>query len=365
MSLLFTPQQFGSLTTPNRLVRSATAELMADETGCPDHRQEEMYRTLARGSVGLIITGHMYVHPGGKAHPEMTGIHTDELVPALSKLADAAHAEGGLIAVQINHGGMQSSTECVGEKVAPSDLANETFMKGTARALLTGEIEMLVDAYAQAARRAKQAGFDAVQLHAAHGYLVCQFLSPLTNRRTDEWGGTPENRMRFLRRIASAVRAEVGPDYPVFIKLGMQDGHEGGLTLEGSLQVVAALAEMGIDAVELSSGIGLSSGRKGIRRPEEEAYFLPFAQAARQVTHLPIMLVGGMRSRGVMEQVLASGDVDFISMCRPLINEPNFPNLLKEGKLDRSGCLSANNCWAKEQGEGIACKCPVEKVKAK
>jgi 2,4-dienoyl-CoA reductase-like NADH-dependent reductase (Old Yellow Enzyme family) len=363
MSIIFTPQNIGSLQVPNRLVRSATAERLADEEGRSGPRLETLYRQLVRGGVGLIISGHMYVHPGGKAHPEMTGVYSDDLIPGLAKLADVVHQEGGLAAVQINHAGMKANGENVTEPVSPSALAAGPFAKRPTRALTADEIEMLVDAFAQAARRANEAGFDAVQLHGAHGYLVNQFLSPLTNRRTDEWGGSLENRMRFLRRIAAAVQTEVGPDYPVFIKLGMEDGHEGGLTLEDSLQVVASLAEMGIDAVEMSGGIGSTNSRKGVRKPSEEAYFLRFALAARQVTDLPILLVGGMRSRGVMEKVLQAGQADFISMCRPLINDPDFPNQLRDGVVDRSGCLSANNCWPVEMGTGIGCKCPVEKVK--
>jgi 2,4-dienoyl-CoA reductase-like NADH-dependent reductase (Old Yellow Enzyme family) len=365
MSLLFTPKKIGTLELPNRLVRSATAERMADDVGRPDARLVELYRRLAQGGVGLIISGHMYLHPTGKAHPEMTGIYADELIPDLAKLTEAVHSEGGLVAVQINHGGMNANGENISEPLAPSTLSDLPFLKRPTRELEPDEIEMLVAAFAQAARRAKQAGFDAVQLHAAHGYLVSQFLSPAINQRQDDWGGSIDNRMRFLRRIAGAVRVEVGAEYPVFIKLGMKDGIEGGLTLKDSLKVVAALADMGIDAVELSGGIGggdLVNARKGIRKKEEEAYFLPFAQQARQVTNLPIMLVGGLRSRHVMNQILVDGHADFISICRPLINAPDFPNQLRQGKINRSGCLSANNCWAENMGEGIACKCPVEKV---
>ena len=233
--------------------------------------------------------------------------------------------------------------------------------------MTVAEIEDIIDAFGQAARRVKQAGFDAVQVHSAHGYLSSQFLSPAVNRRTDAWGGSLENRMRFLRRVVQAVRTQVGPDYPVFIKFGMMDGIEGGLSLEEGLQVVASMREMGLDAVELSGGFGSKhfvNVRKGIRREEDEAYFLEFAQKARQVTDLPIMLVGGFRSASVMEGVLANGDADFISLCRPLINDPDFPNKLFHGVQDRSDCLAANNCWARANGEGIACKCPLEKVSA-
>lgn len=364
MDLLFTPQNIGSLQVPNRLVRSATAERMADADGRPDQRQIALYGQLARGGVGLLITGHIYVHPGGKAHPEMVGAYADDLIPDLAKLADAVHAEGGLVAAQINHAGMKANGETGIDPVAPSALENEPYLSRPARALTVEEIEMLIDAFAQAARRVKQAGFDAVQLHGAHGYLVSQFHSPLTNRRADEWGGVLENRMRFLRRMAAAVREAVGPEFPVLIKLGMEDAHEGGLALAESVQIAAELAGMGIDAVELSGGIDFSNIRKGVRKPAEEAYLLPFAEAVRQVCDLPILMVGGMRSRGVMERVLAAGQAEFISMSRPFINDPELPNKLRAGTTERSGCLSANNCWPTEMGTGFACKCPVEKVKA-
>jgi 2,4-dienoyl-CoA reductase-like NADH-dependent reductase (Old Yellow Enzyme family) len=360
MHTLFTPGTIGTLELPNRLVRSATAEQMADDQGMPRPQLADLYRELARGGVGLIITGHMYVHPGGKAHVEMTGIYSDVLVPQLAKLADAVHAEGGRIAAQINHGGRFASDHSVGDRIAPSDV-HRSSGELVAREMTVAEIEMLIDAFGQAARRAREARFDAVQVHGAHGYLISQFLSPATNQRSDEWGGDLEGRMRFLREVCKAVRDQVGPDYPLFIKLGMKDDDEDGLSLEGGLQVVAAAQSMGLDAIEISCGKG-SSIRKGIKRENDEGYFRPWAHAARPVTDLPILLVGGFRSLGVMEEVLASGDADFVSLCRPLICEPDFPERLRLGMQERSRCISATLCWAERSGEGIACKCPLEKV---
>ena len=237
MVLLFTPQTFGHLTLPNRLVRSATAERMADDDGHPRPEMVALYQALARGGVGLIISGHMYVHPSGKAHPEMTGIYADELVPSLRKLTRAVHKEGGLVAAQINHAGRKNDPSLKLEPIAPSAVEDSRISKRTSRALTAAEIEDLIDAFGQAARRARQAGFDAVQIHSAHGYLNSQFLSPLTNHRTDEWGGSLPNRMRFLQRVVDSVRRYVGEDYPIFTKLGMMDGIEGGLTLEEGSQV--------------------------------------------------------------------------------------------------------------------------------
>ncbi len=204
-----------------------------------------------------------------------------------------------------------------------------------------------------------------MQLHGAHGYLINQFLSPFVNQRDDDWGGDFERRTRFLREVSKAVRVQVGPEYPVMIKFGMQDGVEGGISAEAGAQIIALLEEMELDGVEISGGIRAPNSKKGIRRPEEEAYFRPLVQQARQVTDLPLALVGGLRTRDVMEAVLSSGDADFVSLCRPLISEPDFPNQLKAGWQDKSRCISSNNCWAETNGVGIGCKCPLEKIKEK
>lgn len=363
MSMLFALGRIGSLELPNRTVRSATAERLADDDGRPAPRLKELYQDLARGGVGLIITGHMYVHPSGKAHPEMTGIYSDELVPDLAELADAVHQEGGHVAVQINHGGMQSHPDAVAEIIAPSAV-DAPFLPRPAREMSTDELHVLIDAYAQAARRVKEAGFDGVQIHGAHGYLVSEFLSPFVNHRTDEWGGDLEGRMHFLRAVCQAVREQVGPDYPMFIKLGMMDGVEGGLTAEEGAQIVAALADMGLDALEISGGIGGGTNLNsppGVRAGEDEACFRHLAQQARPVTELPIILVGGLRSRKVMEEVLADGDADFVSLCRPLICEPDLPNRMRSGLQDQSICISGGRCWAEAAGEGISCKCNIQR----
>jgi 2,4-dienoyl-CoA reductase-like NADH-dependent reductase (Old Yellow Enzyme family) len=361
--VLFKPGRIGTLQLPNRLIRSATAERMADPDGRPRPPLKALYRELAEGSVGLIISGHMYVDPSGKAHPEMTGIYADDLIPDLAELVTAVHRAGGRIAAQINHGGMQCSSETVSQTIAPSAI-DASFLSQPARGMTTVEIGCTVQAFADAARRAQQAGFDAVQIHGAHGYLIGQFLSPLVNRRADRWGGDLDGRIRFLRAVCAAAREQVGPEYPLFIKLGMVDAVEGGLTAEEGAHVAAALGEMGLDGIEVSGGIGGGkdlNSRAGIRCQEDEAYFRPLAQRVRSVTELPIALVGGLRSRHVMEDVLEAGDADFISLCRPLICEPDLPQRLKDGRQARASCISANRCWPDVRGEGIACRCPVER----
>ncbi len=356
--VLFSPGRIGSLEIPNRIVRSATAERLAEvETGRPTPKLRELWEKLARGGTGLIITGHMYVHPSGKCHPEMSGIYSDDLTPALAEAVEAVHAAGGKIAVQINHGGMQCAPDAVQGTMAPSAMAAD-FLKQPAREITVEEIHMLIEAYAQAARRAQEAGFDAVQIHGAHGYLISQFISPFVNRRADEWGGDLRGRTRFLREVVRAVRAQVGPHYPVFIKFGMMDGVEGGLTPQDGARVIAMMKEMGLDGVEISGGVRAPSIQKGIKSEDREAYFKDLAQMARPVTDLPLILVGGMRSRKVMEGILTEGVADFIAMSRPLIREPDLPNLLKRGLREKSACISSNNCWPEGAGEGIACKCP-------
>lgn len=358
--MLFSPGILGTLETPNRLVRSATAERMADDKGYPKPALEDLYRELARGGVGLIITGHLYIAPEGKCHPEMTGIYSDDLIPALRELTTAVHEEEGLVVAQINHGGVQCSEDTVQDPLAPSAL-QVPFLKREPRAMTEEDIQDAIQNFAQAARRAQEAGFDGVQIHGAHGYLISQFVSPLTNHRQDQWGGARENRARFLREVVKAVREQVGTSYPVLIKFGMADGREGGLTPEAGAQIVADFEDYGLDGAEIStafSGEAIKSIQKGVRKPSEEAYLMPLVEEARPLTDLPLLAVGGFRSRKIMERALLSGAADFISLSRPLIREPDLPNLLKNGERERSACISANNCWPEEMGEGIACKCP-------
>lgn len=354
--MLFTSGTIGSLALSNRLIRSATAEKMADPSGSPRPPLLKLYRDLAQGGVGLIITGHLYISSGGKCHPEMTGIHEDRLVPDLQALTEVVHQEGGKIVAQLNHGGGKCSPEAVERPLAPST-DPEQFYKQPVRISTEEDLHSVISSFGDAARRAKEAGFDGIQIHAAHGYLLSQFISPLTNRREDKWG----NRFRLVGEVCRAVRREVGPAYPVLIKFGMADGIPEGLSAEEGAKIAARFQEWGLDGIEISTGFSgsrLKSIQKGIRREEEEAYLLPLIQKARQATPLPLIAVGGFRSRKVMEQVLLGGWADFISLSRPLIREPDLPVLLQEGKVSASSCLSANNCWPENPGEGIACKCP-------
>jgi len=356
VSILFEVSNIAGLELKNRLVRSATAERMCDEDGRPEQAMIDLYADLARGGVGLIVTGHAFVHESGKAHPTMTAVHRDDLVPSLRALGEVVHQEGGKVVMQINHAGRQTSEETIGRNpVAPSPVPRG---KGGPRPheLTEAEIRELVAAFGRAAGRAKEAGFDGVQLHGAHGYLINQFCSPASNWRRDRWGGSIARRLRFLEEVAAAARDEVGNDYPLLIKLGVQDFVRDGLTLDNGAEIVRHLADWGLDAVEISCGMGATSARKDILRPDDEAYFLPQARRAREATDLPIILVGGMRSLAVMESILEEGTADFISMSRPLIREPDLPNQWREGRTEPAACISCNNCWPGPGEYGIACR---------
>jgi len=311
MPILFEPRNIGTMEVKNRFVRSATAEGTADADGVVGDELFDMYRNLAKGGVGLIITGHAYVQSNGRAGGDQMGIHKDELVPRLRELADEVHTASYdcKIAVQIAHAGRQAARRIVNDPVAPS-VVTESVTGITPREMTEADIEECINAFAEAARRVKQAGFDGVQLHSAHGYLISSFNSPYANRRTDKWGGSPENRMRFLMETYRRVRAEVGSDYPVMVKLNAEDFVDGGIEIDESALIARALSEEGIDAIEVSGGMYESPRRKGvirmgIRKPEQEAYFLPHDEKIKEaVGNTPVMAVGGMRSVSIMEDII-------------------------------------------------------------
>ena len=345
--MLFESFSFSGLDLRNRLVRSATYEKRADDDGFVTESLIELYEELARGGVGLIITGNALVHPSGRTITQMTCIHSDIYIQGLRKITSAVHDHDGLIAIQIVHGGRQSFPILLGgsDPLAPSAVYDAS-TKIMPRAMTDTEIWENIEAFADAARRARIAGFDAVQIHGAHGYLVSQFLSPYTNRRNDYWGGDEERRFHFLEEVYKAMRREVGDDYPVLIKMNGDDLIQGGLMAAEAVRIAVRLEEMGIDAVEVSGGM-YESDRKTIQPdvlgPADEAYFRSHGKAFKDSLRIPVMLVGGMRSRAVMEDVLHKGEADLISLARPLIREPDLPNTMREGK-EAADCISCNGC---------------------
>jgi 2,4-dienoyl-CoA reductase-like NADH-dependent reductase (Old Yellow Enzyme family) len=361
MSILFHPVSIGSLTLANRFVRSATAERMARANGSLLPEAAQLYKELARGGVGLIITGHAYVSPEGKAHAWMTGIDRESLMAGLKEATGAAHEAAGKIAIQINHsGGLKEVDLNQSPPLAPSSLVYEQ-TGHLARELSEEEIERIIEQFGQAARRALLADFDAIQIHAAHGYLANQFLSPLTNQRTDDWGGTLENRMRFLLSVYERVRKEVGAHYPLLCKLAISDFKEGGLLVEEGMEVAEALAAEGIDALEISGGLAGSryvKGRSELEWMRKEAYFSPYSKGVKERVKVPVILVGMMRHLEVMERMVEEGYADLIALCRPFIREPDLVNRLRDGPQFGSTCTSCNLCPGPARNEPIACRIP-------
>jgi 2,4-dienoyl-CoA reductase-like NADH-dependent reductase (Old Yellow Enzyme family) len=350
MAVLFEETRINGMALANRFVRSATWEGMAGDDGMV---------ALARGGVGLIISSHAYVHRDGQAGPWQLGVYSDDMLPGLNAMTDAVHQNSGKMVLQLAHAGFFADARLIGHP--PFAVSNIEGMAKSPRVELTAEaIRQIVLAFAEAAARAKRAGFDGVQIHSAHGYLLSQFLSPAFNRRTDEYGGSIENRARALMDVLRAVRSAVGPDYPVLVKMNGRDDIDNGLGLEDSLQVGRMLAQGGIDAIELSGGVltggKLSPSRSRIDSEEKEAYFRQEAKAMREQTGVPLILVGGNRSFQMAERIVAEGIADYISMCRPLIREPGLINRWKSGNLAKSACTSDNQCFGPAMaGEGIYC----------
>jgi 2,4-dienoyl-CoA reductase-like NADH-dependent reductase (Old Yellow Enzyme family) len=336
MASLFETARIGNLEIKNRLVRSATCEWMCDADGRPTPGLVPLYRTLARGGVGLIITGHTYITRTGRASPGQIGIYTDSLGEALVPVVQAAHEEGAKIVAQINHAG-RAAAPALNDGVEPAGFSAVSPDKTLPppREMSSDEIAGLVKAYGQAARRVQAAGFDGVQLHAAHGYLISQSLSPNTNQRSDRWGGSFDNRLNFLRAVCDEVRGQVGTEFPMFIKLASQDFVTGGLTAKDAARIAERLASFGLEAIEISGGVQEPKAsynvRAGINQLSDEGYFLENARRFRDATSLPLLLVGGFRTPELIERATADDGMDFVSLCRPLINDPDLPRKWQTG----------------------------------
>lgn len=359
MCALFEPSTINGMKLTNRFVRSATWEGLATRDGAVTPRLLEVMARLAQGGVGLLITGHAYVRPEGQAGPFQMGAYKDEFVEGLRKLARVVHNHGSRTVLQIAHAGLLAHVELTGQQpLAPSWV--EGFVNSPCQVMTVEDIKQVVEAFGRAARLAKEAGFDGVQIHAAHGYLLNQFLSPLFNKRTDAYGGPVENRARALREVVESVRAAVGNDFPVLVKMNCQDFMDGGLTIGDSLQAGAILQDRGIDAIELSGGTGFSGrrvpARMRINSEEKEAYFREEAKSFKDRLHVPLILVGGIRTFHLAEHLVNEGYADYISMSRPLIREPDLVKRWQSGDLRKATCVSDNKCYKPgRSGEGVYC----------
>ena len=371
------------------MVRSATYEGMADENGFPNENLFELYKRLAQGGVGLIITGLSFVSRDGKIDAT-NGIDSDEHIPKYKELVNLVHENDSKIAMQIAHCGRQTSADMIKtQPLAPSSVKDNAFL-AKPREMTEQDIDRIIEAFGEASRRVKESNFDAVQLHGAHGYLINQFLCPHTNRRKEKWGGSIENRMRFVEEIYNLCRKKVGDNFPILIKISVYDNMKKGLKKEEGVIMAEMMADMGFDGIEVSCGIaedGNSSvrgdmpidailetmpmyknknalfhfvmrhfGEKLIKPvPFTQAYSRDSAKEIKSKINIPVFLVGGMIDPKVIEEVVEKGDADYISLSRALINNPKFPNKIKEGSRELSKCLHCNLCLFCGMSEPLRC----------
>ena len=360
MSILFEPTVIQGMNLANRFVRSATWEGLATTGGACTGRLIDLMAKLAEGGVGLIITGHSYVSQEGKAGPWQLGIHDDSTLHGLTQMSEAVQRCGGKIALQLAHAGARAAASLSGlEAIGPSVLHE----KGNAicREMNQNDIDQVVRAFGDAAVRAKCSGFDAVEIHAAHGYLLSQFLSPAVNHRTDKYGGAVANRGRIVLEVLRSVRGAVGPNFPVLIKINSEDFAEGGFSIEDMLELSGLLEHAGINAIELSGGTGSDTSkyhpsRIGSVSIENEGYYREAARRFKERIQVPLILVGGIRSLDAAERLVAEATADYIALCRPLICEPDLVNRWKNGDTTKSACISDNRCFKPTMaGEGLRC----------
>ena len=359
MCNLFDETNINGLTMKNRFVRSATwMGLATRDGGCTPDLIDRMVE-LAAGDVGLIITGHAYVQKNGQAGPGQLGIDKDEHVRGLQKLTAAVHRTGGKIVVQLSHAGIYGAKHLTGCKPFAVSKWGGNHSQSV-KEITASDIEDIITSFKMAAVRAKYAGFDGVQIHAAHGYLLNQFLSPAYNKRKDTYGGILENRARIILDMVGHIRRLIGPNYPLLIKINSCDFLPQGLDLEDAVWVGMMLEQKGLDAIEVSGGTRdsgrLRSSRSNILTEADEAYFQEEARQFKNHLNIPVITVGGIRSFQVAEKLIANKSADYIAMSRPFIQEPGMIKRWKGGDISKSRCLSEQNCMrAGLKGRGVYC----------
>lgn len=334
-NLLFTPITLPNGTTiKNRFFKSAMSEGMGTRDFQPKKNIATLYKRWAEGRTGLIITGNIMVDPKGTAEPGNIVFDKNSNIEILKDWAKQGQQHGAKVMVQLNHPGKQVPKTIAKETVAPSTIPlgnglNKLF--STPRALTTSEVEELVQKFVTSAKVAKEAGFSGVQIHAAHGYLISQFLSPHDNRRTDKYGGSLENRMRFLKEIYLGMREELGKDFTIGIKINSTDFKEDGLTEEDSLKTIIELANLGLDFVEISGGTYERPAMMGATsKSTNQVFFAEYSKKLKQKIEIPVVVTGGIRSINAMNTLLNDNTTDFIGIARPLTIDPNIPNKIKQ-----------------------------------
>ncbi|MBC7004835.1 NADH:flavin oxidoreductase [Photobacterium sp. BZF1] len=352
MSTLFTETRIGSMTLKNRFMRSATWENMATEDGHMTDKLYAIYEELAQGEVGLIVTGYANIVEEEKPNAGMMGIYNDSFIEEYKKLTELVHRSDAKIVMQLAYGGTKTTFN-LGERVifAPSEVPE----KGTqtlGKAMTKDEIDYIVNAFAEASLRAQQSGFDGVEIHAAHTYLINQFLSPYYNRREDEYGGSLENRMRFLMEIYAATRKLVGNDFPILVKLTATEFFDGGVSFDETRLVCQKLEEIGVDAIIISGNIhGKANTMVGQSFDgytiQEEGYFHEYGHVISQEVNVPVITVGGLTDIAAIEKIAESTGIQYFALSRPLLSEPHLIKRWKEGDRTPVECERCSKCRTK------------------
>ena len=370
---LFERVAIGSLLTRNRIIRAGTAETMADDNGNITPPLVDLYARLAAKSVGAIITGHMYVTPDGQGAARQVGIHNDDVIGGLRALTAAAHEHGAAIIAQISHAGSQSRVpglDLIGPSAIPNPLTGGMPSEAT-----PAKISEIVESFARAARRAAIAGFDGVHLHGANGYLLSEFASPITNRRSDEWGGSSERRDAIALTVVAAVKSAVPAEFPLLFKIGLDDAVPGGTMVEESVRRAVRLVGEGVDAFEVSCGVmGAASDsapeyvavdrwravrdlippRRVADAPPEGTFRLASGELKSAVA-VPVILTGGVRRVSTMRSLVNAGEADLIGLARPFVRQPDLVEAIRSGRLEIVDCTSCNLCLSHSGRDPLRC----------
>jgi 2,4-dienoyl-CoA reductase-like NADH-dependent reductase (Old Yellow Enzyme family)/thioredoxin reductase len=342
---LFSPFRIGNVELKNRIVMPPMATNFAGEDGSVNDRHIAYYVKRAKGGVGYITFEHTGVLKQGRAFPNMALIDSDQHIPSFKKLVEAVHQEDGKIMIQINHAGRQTSASITGSPIVAPSAIPCPVRKEMPQALSFEEIQMIVEAFGEAARRVKETGADGVEIHMAHGYLINQFLSPFSNKREDEYGGDADRRMRMAIEVLRTVRNQVGPDFTVLCRLSADEYIEGGLKINGSKEIAKALERSGADALHISACVAASGYLNHPPYYAEEGIFVPLAQGIKSVVGIPVITVGRIRTPELANQILEENKADLISMGRALIADPNLPVKALQGKTEEIiPCISCNRC---------------------
>ncbi len=323
---LFDPIKIKGLTLKNRIVMPPMANGKATDAGEVTDSHIAHYVARAKGGVGLIIIEHTFVAEDGRASKNQLGLYDDKLIPGLKRLVEAVHKERTKIIIQLNHVGAAASRLTTGmQPVGPSNFPHPRGSE-TPRQLSVSEMNALTVKFGEAARRAVEAGVDSVELHGAHGFLLCQFLSPYTNRRTDEYGGDLTGRLRFPTEVIKAVKSKLGKNMPLFYRFGADDMLEGGLSRDEAKLAAQQLEKAGLDVFDVSGGIG----GDGSRNKTEQGYYVPLATGIKEAVKAPVIGVGHITEPEYADKIIRGGKVDMVAIGRLLLANPDFPRQAAE-----------------------------------